>query len=509
MTNDDVAMSMAAHGYGLFAQSSPALFFSNAVWGHIVSTIPSIGGILGYSLATLAVLLISGSTLLYFCLQRGLGIALTMALFVLIMLRPTLFPQFTINAGLLSISALLLLRLFLESGNRIQLVAAVALACGGYFIRNLEFYIVVLIALPLFDWKAILRRNDCRWALFVLLGLCVAGFFLDSHTYSEHGWKAYNALNPVRAMFTDYGAGAHLKQHLGIATQYGYTANDIDLVSNWFFIDPLVADPIKLGQMLRDLGPIPAAKSTLANAWQGITTLAHPSLLPLTVAAVSMFVIIPSIRVSICWALFLAAILTFGLLGRPGALRVYIPLLSLLVIAPLLCSVPAQMRRLAALMVCTACAYINSDQTVHISVSYTRSAADMQKSLAHFPTDPVSIWGGVFPFEAVYPVLHIPPHNLSFKLAGLGVTTLAPTGYAHSTHLGNKSLLTRLLSKDGLPMIAHEPRLALLSLYCKERQRGTLSILASQAHGSVIINVVRCVQDSAASLPTQAQLPHH
>ena len=33
-TNDDVAMSMAAHGYGLAAYSSPHLIFSNVVWGH-------------------------------------------------------------------------------------------------------------------------------------------------------------------------------------------------------------------------------------------------------------------------------------------------------------------------------------------------------------------------------------------------------------------------------------------------------------------------------------------
>lgn len=234
-----------------------------------------------------------------------------------------------------------------------------------------------------------------------------------------------------------------------------------------------------------------------------------PLLLPLTVAAVSMFVITPSIRASMCWALFLAAILTFGLLGRPGAIRVYIPLLSFLVIAPLLWSYPTRMRHLATLVIFTACAYVNAAHTVRTSMSYTRSAADIQKSLAHFPTDPVSIWGSVFPFEAAYPVLHVPPRNLSFKLAGLGVTTLAPTGYAHSNHITDTSLLARLLSERGLPLAAHEPRLALLSLYCKERQRGTLSTLASQAYGNVVINVVRCVREAPTFPPAPTQFPHH
>ena len=46
-TSDDIAMAMVAHGYGIAAQSSPHLFFSNVVWGHVVHLLDMPGLIAG------------------------------------------------------------------------------------------------------------------------------------------------------------------------------------------------------------------------------------------------------------------------------------------------------------------------------------------------------------------------------------------------------------------------------------------------------------------------------
>ena len=40
-TNDDVGMAMAAHGFGLAVAPTPALIYSNVLWGHLVQAIPS------------------------------------------------------------------------------------------------------------------------------------------------------------------------------------------------------------------------------------------------------------------------------------------------------------------------------------------------------------------------------------------------------------------------------------------------------------------------------------
>src|SRR5437667_5060333 len=72
-TNDDVAMSMVAHGYGIAEYGSPRLIFSNVLWGAIVRSLPSIDGLLGYSFATLLSLAIASAATLYFLLRMGAG----------------------------------------------------------------------------------------------------------------------------------------------------------------------------------------------------------------------------------------------------------------------------------------------------------------------------------------------------------------------------------------------------------------------------------------------------
>ena len=44
-TNDDIAMSMVAHGYGIASIGSPNIVFSNVVWGYLVRLLPEINGI--------------------------------------------------------------------------------------------------------------------------------------------------------------------------------------------------------------------------------------------------------------------------------------------------------------------------------------------------------------------------------------------------------------------------------------------------------------------------------
>jgi hypothetical protein len=64
-TNDDVGMSMVAHGYGVALTGSPNLVFSNVLWGYLVRAIPQIHGVLGYSIATLCALVIVGTVVIY------------------------------------------------------------------------------------------------------------------------------------------------------------------------------------------------------------------------------------------------------------------------------------------------------------------------------------------------------------------------------------------------------------------------------------------------------------
>ena len=51
-TNDDVHLSMIAHGYGIATGGSPRLVYSNVLWGYFIRLVPEIWGVPGYSLIT-------------------------------------------------------------------------------------------------------------------------------------------------------------------------------------------------------------------------------------------------------------------------------------------------------------------------------------------------------------------------------------------------------------------------------------------------------------------------
>src|SRR5262249_44191605 len=106
-SNDDVLMSMVAHGYGRAVHGSPNLIYSNVIWGYLIRAIPPVDGILGYSVATIAVLLTAGSGMLYFLLRLGAGYPISLLILGLVIAPSTLLPQFTVNAGLLTAVAAL------------------------------------------------------------------------------------------------------------------------------------------------------------------------------------------------------------------------------------------------------------------------------------------------------------------------------------------------------------------------------------------------------------------
>lgn len=275
-TNDDVAMSMVAHGYGLAAVGSPNLIFSNVLWGYLVRAIPEINGVLGYSIATLSVLITVGTVVIYGLFRIGLGYVACLSALVLILVRPVLFPQFTINAGLLLVGTIICWQLYAQQNDRRALVAGCLLAFLSYLVRSQEFLLILFVALPWLPWRALLLHRSAKIALLALVSAIAVSEVIDHQAYQGDEWKAYNELNPVRAPFTDYGAGRHLELRPDILERHGYSINDIDLISSWFFVDSDVANPHDLQAMLTELGPLPTQGNALTNAWAGVQTLWDP-----------------------------------------------------------------------------------------------------------------------------------------------------------------------------------------------------------------------------------------
>lgn len=491
---------MVAHGYGLAAIGSPNLIFSNVLWGHAVRFIPEIAGTQGYSLATIAVLAIVGTVVGYGMLRLHWGVIGAAATVILILARPVLFPQFTISAGLLMISAVICVRLFTSSRNGHLLWIGCLLAFFSYLVRSHEALLIFLIALPLLPWRAIQANHMAKIATGTLVAAIAVAALIDHQAYLGSDWNEFNSLNYARALYTDFGVGSLLKQRVDILTQHQYSINDIDLISNWFFADRNIADPAKLNAMVYELASLPKTATSIDNAWLGVKALWHPNLMPLFSGALLLALLRPSWRVMAVWGLAVAAVFSLGLLGRPGTLRVYVPVVCLLVIAPLLINeaglhVQGVWRKRITAAVVLSAAVFNLSVVIPESQLAEASSRSIRNALQDFPSEPVLIWGGTFPFESIYPVINPPAAAMHYQLYGLGVFTLAPFSTAVHEVKSGRGMLTMLFDEKGFPAIIHQAHLDMLDVYCRERDAGKLIVESTRQYGVLKITNVRCKKE--------------
>src|SRR5580700_7247322 len=93
-TNDDVHLSMIAHGYGIATGGSPRLVYSNVLWGYFIRLFPDIWGVPAYSLITLGIVVVVGAVVTRSVLATGIGIAGAIAILTLVVARAVLVPQY-------------------------------------------------------------------------------------------------------------------------------------------------------------------------------------------------------------------------------------------------------------------------------------------------------------------------------------------------------------------------------------------------------------------------------
>jgi len=491
-TNDDVAMSMVAHGYGFAMYGTPHLMFSNVLWGYFVRTLPSVNGVQGYSLGTVAALMVVGWATLYFLLRLGVGYMVGVLAIVLLLARPTLFPQFTINAGLLTLAAVIGWKVHARLGGLGTLLSACLLAFFGYLVRSEEFFLVLGVALPFLPWRALRDRRHVQIA-FLLLGLAIASAAaIDRYAYSGPEWQHFKELNSARVSFTDFGVGERLKQRPEIMARHGFSVNDVDLISHWFFVDPLIADPNALSEMLAELGPRRLQDGS-AQGLAAIQEVTAPSLLPLLLSAVLLFVLAPRWPAAIAWALCLAALFVMGVMGRPGVLRVYIPLMTLLVLAPLVAKqvTAGVRRRLSAVILFFACVG-NFYVLVPEALPSAQLVQQVKADLKSLPTRSIVAWGAGFPFEFAFPILGNNSALHDFRLYALGVLTHAPFSVHVAEQKAGHGMIDRLRTAEGVSVIASQPHINLLRNYCNEHLKGELREIAIRQTSSLTVRQVRC-----------------
>jgi hypothetical protein len=466
-SNDDVAMSMVAHGYGLAAYSSPNLLFSNVLWGYLVRWLPAVHGILGYSLATLGVAVLVGTAILYFFARMGVGCLTGLLVLILVLSRPVLFPQFTINAGLLTCAAVLGWLAHARNHCTFCLVASCVLAFLGYLVRSQEFALVLAVALPFLPWQLLGKRRKTQVAFMLLACAIVAALLFDQWSNSGPEWSYYWKLNWARAPFTDFDAESRLLAQPDVMARHGLSRNDVELISNWFFVDRQIADPAQLRAIVTELGPT-AITTSFGSGLTAIASLSRPELLPLLVSAVGLLALTFGRRLLMSWALCLGGLFAMGFIGRPGILRVYVPLLVLLVLVPIaLKPLSSRFRKTAAVILFAIACFANSSMLIREAHLSDKMVAEAQGS--HFAAqESVVMWGSSFPYEFMFPLIGTNSDARRLKMFGLGVSTFAPYSIARAEEENGRGLIARLRSSDGILIAADKRLLKLLDTYCAE-----------------------------------------
>ena len=479
-TNDDVAMSMVAHGYGIAEYGSSHLIFSNVLWGAIVRSLPSINGLLGYSMATLLSLALAGAATLYFLIRTGAGYAVGFLVLALVFARPLLFPQFTITAGLLAAAAVLGLRAYDRDESPFNLAAACCLAFLAYLIRAPEFALVIGVALPLLPWGKLVRSHNA-WLAACGLAICIAGAgIIDVWAYSDSGWQTFWRQNLARAPFTDFGAVDYVLKYPEVMQRLGVSENDVRLIGGWFFADPRLVKPELLHSLLSEIPMRTATQAGFASGISSVLLMFGLPLFPLALASLFLVVLFKRPGPILAWAACMAAMFVLGAVGRADAVRVYIPLFSLLSVIPCATGSPEPRWRYGAVIcILLAGGLANAVQlTKEVAVS---DALLRQAWPGKFNSrESTVVWGGSLPYEFVFPVLTRESDLKNTRIYGLGVLTLAPFSVANTDERAGRGLLKRLRSEPGVPLIVSSLYETMLKIYCIEHFGAPLRLLPVQ-----------------------------
>lgn len=395
-----------------------------------------------------------------------------------ILARPALFAQFTITAGLLTVAAVLGFQLYARRGGRGTLVASCALVFVALLVREPECALVLAVAAPLLPWRALRERREAQVAFAVLAVVITAALAVDSLSYRGAEWKRHLETRSALTSILAWSTGENLKQQPEILARHGYSKNDIELIENAFWGDPQISDPVALNAMLLDSDNARSgAEGAIVSKGIGaLRILAAPALLPLIVAGLLLLLLRPRWSVALAWALFISAVIAFGVLGRPGIIRIYLPLASLLLLAPLVADHPVG-RTKRWLTVMTICgAWIgNAYVLVPQASESTRLVQEYQRDLRGVPAITIVNWANAVHHELTYPLLARDFKIRALRLYDISAFSFAPFSVATAERAAGRSLKERLQTAEGVPVVApfsyqHEK----FEIYCLERVGGPL-----------------------------------
>ena len=295
-TNDDVGMNMLAAGVGFTSEPTPLLIFSHHWLGHVLNLAYSVlPGVPWYHLYGILALYVAGAVFVWVSLHRKISVTRLLLLVLYFITFGLLFAvstHFTIASASCAMAASLLWHDRVAHDERFGLPALavfLALWLASALIRYQSAILIFLLAAPAFAFHGFRMARGAskaagwnRFAVMVLLpmggaGLLVAGLSWShvNRYASDPGWKDYVRTGHSISGLIDYGRGsvepadrwvldphgrpalmdrAYGDSAYSVGEQAaGWSANDYNMMMEWFFADPEVYSEEKLRLVLEGL----------------------------------------------------------------------------------------------------------------------------------------------------------------------------------------------------------------------------------------------------------------
>ena len=487
-SNDDPNMAMIAQGTGIASVPSPGIVYSNIVWGWVLEHGPSIAGIQFYALANYALLAASLTAILY-ALDKARVPALLSAAIVMTAYGPiAVNMEFTVVSGYLAAAGMALACIAVRSDGYRLWVAAGLLLIFGALIRGLELPFVVFVTFPLFLFFVHEEPGTSKRYIRLVMPLVMVGAvlwlcrMLDARYYSSTDWDLYNSISGIRNLFVNYNLGVYFAKHPELIAGSPLSRNDIDLISNWFYLDPSVFNAATFDPIMRHVSWLERVRLNLHFLRSHFLS---PFTDPQTLVFIGLLVFLvplharPRVAFLAC-ILLLACMLLLWAAGRPGILRIYTPVfLALTVLIAM--GLNGKARGLAPLLgfagVITALGLFAYS---HAQLSALESeAAPAQAEVCAIPRDKLIVnWGNGNAFRYRYVLRPFAPMGQVCDLHyyPIGALELTPSAldqlYAAT---GGKDLVEALMSGQTFYLLSGAGRLDMLRTFFKEHYDRTLS----------------------------------
>jgi hypothetical protein len=488
-------MNMMVSGVGLTDTPIPYLLFTHVGVGFVLRGLYlAAPGTPWYGLYLLALQFLAFALSGVALLRLGASLAATLvwlawlAIFGAVTL---VSPQFTQVAALLAGAGILACLSLVQApprtgAGRMVLGGASLLALLlGSLVRFHAFLLALMVLLPLVLTRLAggARRGARSAGVALLAGAVTAASLLvwaERRYYAASpGWERFFEYGALRAEFTDRQRVSYSPDRLADLRAVGWTEVDLEMLRNWFYMDPEV---YSLDRLRFLASRSPEIESVLRRARHlDLGAILRGVLFTSYGAALALFLAVSQRRarsrqtawrplVHALWAVLL--LLAFTIVERAPPQRVWLPVLALAALAVLGEAVdrpgagePSLQRGAIPVLASALALFVGGSLVAHhgrslLAMSRRHQhqhavAMDDLRRLAPRPDQLYVVWGSAFPLEAVLPVLATPSEELRrFKILGLGVGSHEPMVQGRLRQYGIEDLYQDFYRRDDVFLVA-------------------------------------------------------